>query len=77
MLVWFFGNLMQNGWPPPDKAPGLFITVGSVGFTIVALIGRAQALPDGYAYFESHPMAAEVLLIVATWVGIFLWLFML
>ncbi len=77
LLVWFFGNLMQNGWPPPDKAPGLFITVGSVGFTIVALIGNAQALPDGYAYFESHPMAAEVLLIVATWVGIFSWLFML
>lgn len=77
VMGWFFGNLMQNGWPAPDKAPGLFITVGAVGFTIVALIGNAKALPEDYGYSKTHPMAPEVLRIVATWTGVFLWLFML
>jgi len=51
------------------------MTVGASGFTIVVLIGVARACPRDYAYFEDHPMAAEILLVVATWVGIFLWIF--
>lgn len=49
--------------------------VGTAGFTIVALIGCARAAPADYGYFATHPIAGEVLLIVATWTGIFLWLF--
>lgn len=50
--------------------------VGTSGYTIVALIGIARATnPLPYGYFNTHPMAGEVLLIVATWFGIFLWLF--
>ncbi|KJZ80120.1 hypothetical protein HIM_00834 [Hirsutella minnesotensis 3608] len=76
-LAWFFGRLMENGWPPPAQAPGLFITVGSVGFTFVALIGNARAIPAGYQYFAPHPTDREVLDVMATWSSAFLWFFAL
>lgn len=28
--------------------------------------------PLPYGYFNTHPMAGEILLVVATWVGVFL-----
>lgn len=70
-------RLLAKGWPnPPSTRQGLFIMVGTGGYTIVALIGMARATnPLEYGYFENHPMASEVLLIVATWFGIFLWVF--
>ena len=77
VLPWYLGRLMERGWPAPSLAPGLFITVGASGYTIAALIGLAQAVPTSRAYFAAHPSAPEVLLILATWVGIFLWLFTL
>ncbi|KAJ5807320.1 C4-dicarboxylate transporter/malic acid transport protein [Penicillium robsamsonii] len=49
--------------------------VGSSGYTIVALIGCAKAIPDEYGYFANHPTASETLNVVALWIGIFLWLF--
>lgn len=73
-LSLLFANILQNGWPPPRIRPGLFIMPGLGAYTIVALIGMARAAPKGYAYFDTHPTAAEVLLIVATWVGVFMWL---
>lgn len=75
ILGWFLGRMMEKGWPEPSNAPSLFITIGTAGYTVVALIGCAQAIPDGYGYFEKRPMAPEILRIVATWVGIFMWLF--
>ena len=75
IFAWFLGSLMEVGWPPPSNAPGLFMPVGSVGYTIVALVGAARALPKDYAYTVTHPTAPEVLLIVATWASIFLWMF--
>lgn len=75
MLPWMIGTLMQTGWPEPNAAPGLFMAVGPGGFTTVALIGAATYTPVGYAYFATHPLAHEILLVVATWVGIFLWVF--
>lgn len=77
ILSWFLGNLMEKGWPPASKTPALFMTVGTSGYTIVALMGCAKAIPQDYGYFASHPMAAEVLMIMATWVGVFMWLFTL
>lgn len=75
-LTYFIGNQLQNGWPEnPSMRPGLFMPVGSSGFTIVALITNAAAVPDGYGYFATHPTAAEVVSIVATWVGVFMWVF--
>ena len=75
IMVFFIGNLLEKGWPMPDQRPGLFMPVGSSGYTIVALIGAARAVPTGYGYFNTHPMAADVLQIVAVWVGIFMWIF--
>jgi tellurite resistance protein TehA-like permease len=75
ILSWFFGRLMEKGWPPAHQTPGLFMTVGSVGFTIVAFIGSARAIPPGVQYFAAHPSAQEILLVLATWVSIFMWAF--
>lgn len=74
-LAHFVGHQLEKGWPAPDLRPGLFMPVGSSGFTIVAIIGAARAIPANYAYFAVHPTAPEVLLIVATWMGIFMWVF--
>lgn len=73
LLTIFFSNLMEHGLPPADQLPGLFMPVGSGGYTIVALIGCSRALPEGYAYFAANPMAIEVLRIVALWASIFIW----
>ncbi|KAF4555546.1 Voltage-dependent anion channel-like protein 2 [Elsinoe fawcettii] len=72
---WYLGNLVQNGWPEPSQRPGLFMPIGSVGYTVVALIGCARALPVDEPYFLAHPAAAEILLVVATWASVFLWAF--
>ncbi|GKU07484.1 c4-dicarboxylate transporter malic acid transport protein [Fusarium langsethiae] len=74
-LPHFVGNMLVNGLGPVKLRPGLFISVGSAGYTIIALIGCAKAIPDGYGYFAKHPTAAETLNIMALWIGVFLWLF--
>ncbi|KAG8677560.1 hypothetical protein FPOAC2_03695 [Fusarium poae] len=74
-LPHFVGNMLVNGLGPVNLRPGLFISVGSAGYTIIALIGCAKAIPDGYGYFAKHPTAAETLNIMALWIGVFLWLF--
>ncbi|RGP79323.1 hypothetical protein FLONG3_2552 [Fusarium longipes] len=74
-LPHFVGNMLVNGLGPVNLRPGLFISVGSAGYTIIALIGCAKAIPDGYGYFAKHPTATETLNIMALWIGVFLWLF--
>ncbi|KAJ6189208.1 C4-dicarboxylate transporter/malic acid transport protein [Penicillium mononematosum] len=74
-LPLFVGNMLINGFGPANQRPGLFISVGSSGYTIVALIGCAKAIPNEYGYFAKHPTASETLNVVALWIGIFLWLF--
>ncbi|OBS29459.1 hypothetical protein FPOA_03396 [Fusarium poae] len=74
-LPHFVGNMLINGLGPVNLRPGLFISVGSAGYTIIALIGCAKAIPDGYGYFAKHPTASETLNIMALWIGVFLWLF--
>ncbi|KAK1148740.1 hypothetical protein N8T08_008625 [Aspergillus melleus] len=74
-LPLFVNNMLINGLGPASQRPGLFISVGSSGYTIVALIGSARAIPDGYGYFAKHPTASETLNVMALWIGIFLWLF--
>lgn len=68
-------NLMDNGQPPPHLRPGLFIPVGAGAYTIVALIGQANAIPESYGYFATHPGAKGILQTTALFGGIFLWLF--
>ncbi|EME42150.1 hypothetical protein DOTSEDRAFT_73066 [Dothistroma septosporum NZE10] len=76
-LTLTMANLLEKGWPAVNVRSGLFIMVGTSGFTIVALIGIARGAPDDYGYFATHPMAKEILLVVATWVGVFMWVFSL
>ncbi|KAK6955480.1 hypothetical protein Daesc_003119 [Daldinia eschscholtzii] len=73
--VAFQGLGWINGLGSPDLRPGLFMPVGSAGYTVVSLIGCARYIPQGYGFFAEHPGAADVLQVLATWVGIFLWLF--
>lgn len=76
-LTFTIGNLLEKGWPLVNLRPGLFILTGTTGFTIVALISCAKACPQGYGFFATHPTAPEVLLIVAVWDGVFMWVFSL
>jgi tellurite resistance protein TehA-like permease len=68
-------NLLENGLPPAHLRPGLFIPVGAGAYTIVALIGQANAIPQSYGYFATHPGAKDILQTVVLFGGIFLWLF--
>ncbi|KAL1647561.1 hypothetical protein SLS61_007387 [Didymella pomorum] len=68
-------NLLENGLPPPHLRPALFIPVGAGAYTIVALIGQANAIPESYGYFAAHPGSKAILQTLALFSGIFLWLF--
>ena len=68
-------NLLENGLPLPHLRPALFIPVGAGAYTIVALIGQANAIPESYGYFAAHPGSKAILQTLALFSGIFLWLF--
>jgi tellurite resistance protein TehA-like permease len=75
-LSFIFHSVLQNGFPAANSTrPGFFMLVGTAGYTIVVLLGNARGAPANYGYFATHPMAAEILLIIATWTGVFLWVF--
>ncbi|KAK0388894.1 hypothetical protein NLU13_2471 [Sarocladium strictum] len=69
----YIGRLMQDGLPAPAMRPGMFVPVGPPGYMTVALIGMSRALPAEHGYFEKHPLAPEVLSILALWIGVWLW----
>jgi tellurite resistance protein TehA-like permease len=74
-IIGYIRNILDNGLPPPQLRPGMFIPVGACAYTIVALIGLANAIPHEYGYFARHPASAEILRVMALFTGIFLWLF--
>ena len=78
-ITYFLRDLMDNGLPPPQLRPALFIPVGGCSYTIVALIGQANAIPvsPSYGYFSIHPSAKDILQTLALFLGIFLWIFTL
>ncbi|KAI0142520.1 voltage-dependent anion channel [Hypoxylon sp. NC0597] len=75
LLPFFIGSFLSNGLGAADQRPGLFMPVGSSGYTIVSLIGCARHIPRDYGFFTRFPTAADALQVIAVWVGIFLWLF--
>ena len=75
MTALFLGRLMVDGLPAPKLRPGIFMVVGPPSFTALALMGMANNIPQGYAYFGKHPMAMDVLQPLALVFSIFLWLF--
>jgi tellurite resistance protein TehA-like permease len=76
-IVAFVRNVLDSGLPPPGLRPGMFIPVGACAYTVVALIGQANAIPEdpSYGYFAKHPGAAEILRVMALFTGVFLWIF--
>lgn len=75
MTALFLGRLMVDGLPAPKLRPGMFMVVGPPSFTVLALIGMSNSIPQGYAYFARHPLAMDVLQPLALVFSIFLWLF--
>ncbi|KAK6088788.1 C4-dicarboxylate transporter/malic acid transporter [Seiridium cupressi] len=43
-LPWYIGSMWASGMGEPDQRPGLFMPVGSAGYTIVSLIGSVEVL---------------------------------
>ncbi|EOD43280.1 putative c4-dicarboxylate transporter malic acid transport protein [Neofusicoccum parvum UCRNP2] len=70
--VWIY-RLFRTGPLAINVRPAMYMLCGPPSFTALALIGNAKALPENYGYFEAHPLAKEILTIVATWAAIFLW----
>ncbi|KAL5458800.1 hypothetical protein PMIN06_003119 [Paraphaeosphaeria minitans] len=52
----------------------MFMAVGPPSFTSLALIGMSTSIPEGYGYFAEHPMAKDVLQLLALVFSIFLWI---
>lgn len=73
LIVLLFGRLLYNGLPIPDQRPGLFMMVGSPGYTMVVLTGCAEYIPENYGYFAENPGAATALKAVALFASIWLW----
>jgi C4-dicarboxylate transporter/malic acid transport protein len=74
-IAFFIRGLLDTGFPPPALRPALFIPVGSIAYTILALINLSNAIPPDTGYFGTHPTAKEILQVLALFVSIFMWLF--
>lgn len=74
VMALFLLRLFHTGPIPRHVRPGMFMMVGPPSFTALALIGNANALPATGTYFaDMHPGAQDVLVVLATWMAIFLW----
>ncbi|SLM34710.1 Voltage-dependent anion channel [Lasallia pustulata] len=73
----YVGRLMSYGLPSPNTRPGMFIAVGPPAFTALALIGMANdaliLFPHTFVLGTSAVPTAQVLKILAVFMGIFLW----
>jgi tellurite resistance protein TehA-like permease len=73
LLVLYISRLLESGLPHPDFRPAMFIPVGSAAYTVVAFIGLARAIPQGYGYFGEKTGAKDALQAVALFSGVMLW----
>ena len=76
MYAIYIQRLMQFGLPPPNLRPGMFISVGPPSFTGLGLMSISSSLPllKGYGYFSGNPQGIDVLITVADFAAIFLWM---
>ena len=70
----YLRRLMQHGLPAPEMRPGMFIPVGQMGYTALALMRMSQTIPENSAYFAANPGAVTVLRTMALWIGIWIWM---
>jgi tellurite resistance protein TehA-like permease len=70
-------RLMTQKLPTESLRPGMFISIGPSGFTVSALIGMSQKLPQLVGSDFMGPgmgdFAAKVSIVVANWAGLWLW----
>lgn len=73
----YVSRLMVYRLPAPDTRPGMFIAVGPPSFTALALIGMANdaliIFPHTFVLGTSAVPTAQILKILAVFMGIFLW----
>ncbi|KAI9930725.1 hypothetical protein ASPWEDRAFT_39611 [Aspergillus wentii DTO 134E9] len=74
MYAHYIGRLMQTGIPSSEHRPGMFICVGPPAFTLLAVIGMANGLPDGFKMVDGGGMDdRHIMRVLAICVGMFLW----
>ncbi|PYH83543.1 C4-dicarboxylate transporter/malic acid transport protein [Aspergillus uvarum CBS 121591] len=77
ILAEYIYGLHHQGLPPMRRRPQMFIAVGPPAFTAVALMGMAQTatekFPTHLIPLASQVNTADVLLVMAVFVSIFLW----
>jgi len=71
----FLYRLMTIKLPQDPLRPGMFVSVGPSGFTIAGIINMGQALPKSIPpdFMSVGPLAGTITMIMANWVGIWLW----
>lgn len=76
-IVAYVRNILDHGLPARKVRPGMFIPVGACAYTIVALIGLAEGVPDVGAegFFARYSGAGEVLRVTTVFAGLFLYVF--
>jgi tellurite resistance protein TehA-like permease len=73
MYAHYIGRLMSVGYPGREHRGAMFIGVGPPSFTILALIGMANALPDDFDLQGDGLIDAAMLRTLALVVALFLW----
>lgn len=72
----FIYRLMTQKLPQESLRPGMFISVGPSGFTISGIVGMGQHLPEvvpKHFMGDNGELAGKVSMILANWVGLWLW----
>lgn len=71
----FIYRLMTQKLPQESLRPGMFISVGPSGFTISGIVGMGQHLPHVAPkhFMGDGELAGKVSMILANWVGLWLW----
>ncbi|EUC31292.1 hypothetical protein COCCADRAFT_27965 [Bipolaris zeicola 26-R-13] len=78
-ITLYISSLLERGLPPPRARPAMFIPVGSCAYTVVALVGMARGIalhePYTQTYLARHPLAPEILSILAFFSSVFVYVF--
>lgn len=71
----FLYRLMTQKLPKESLRPGMFISVGPSGFTISGVINMAANLSTVIPpnFMGVGPIAATISVVIANWMGIWLW----
>lgn len=71
----FLYRLMTQKLPKESLRPGMFISVGPSGFTVAGVINMARNLPNviNSNFMGVGEIAGTISLVIANWMGIWLW----